>query len=324
MKKLFLFVCATAMAVSCVKSSDDCAPAGVDTNEIGISADITQATVTPAQAMNNARAAYAGSTASWKDNDSIGIFSAQAKNGINAKYTVTGVASTPSWTATAPMYWADGATSHTFTAYAPYAAGNTSASAVKIPKLSVQTGVMDATMDFLYSKNLATAGVLKAAGNVGLIFTHAFTLIEFKVKINTSVASGTTLTSFTLAAGASDKVFTTDAASTIALTDGTVTAGATTNTATLTLAPAKGLSETAVSVYVIILPGTFTAPTLTMTLSESGSPVSVPAATVNTTVFAPGSKYSYNVNVSRTAISISNPTITDWTTVNGSDINAGI
>ena len=80
------------------------------------------------------------------------------------------------------------------------------------------------------------------------------------------------------------------------------------------------LSATSASVYVLVLPGTYSqAPTLAINLNEGGtSAIAVPAASLTTTTFAAGSKYTYAVSIARTAITISNPTITDWTNVNGS------
>ena len=99
-----------------------------------------------------------------------------------------------------------------------------------------------------------------------------------------------------------------------------------TNTTTMTPGATVTLSATSASVYVLVLPGTYSqAPTLAINLNEGGtSAIAVPPASLTTTTFAAGSKYTYAVSIARTAITISNPTITDWTNVNGSAINPGL
>ena len=198
---------------------------------------------------------------------------------------------------------------------------------MKVPALNVQTGTVNPALDLLISNNLASSGVLRSAGAVGLGFTHALSLLEFDITINSSIAANTTLTSFTVAAGSSDKVYTTDGNSTIALSTGAITPGSgVTNTTTMTPGATVTLSATSASVYVLVLPGTYSqAPTLAINLNEGGtSAIAVPPASLTTTTFAAGSKYTYAVSIARTAITISNPTITDWTNVNGSAINPGL
>lgn len=147
----------------------------------------------------------------------------------NVQYTY----GTP-WTPSSTMYWKDGTTSHTFLAYYPYASGNTAA-AVKLPNIGTQTGTLNPAFDFLISNNLGTTGVTRP-GAVGLTFTHALSLVEFKIVLGSGLTAGTTLTSLTLASPtASDKLYTNDGTSTIALATGTITPGTlTTNTATIT------------------------------------------------------------------------------------------
>ena len=323
MKKIFFLLFVSAAWIACDDDDSGYTPDNRidDRNDIQVSAVI-------ANAEPVLKTAYTGSTAAWKDGDVLGLFCAQTavSPAVNVQYSVTGTASTPVWTATPTIYWADGTTAHKFVAYAPYVSGNTSSTAVKLPALTPQTGTINPAQDFLYSKNLWTSGVTRSGGAVGLIFTHALSLIEFDITINSSIAANTTLTSFTLTAGGSDKVFTSDAtSSTIDITSGTITAGTVVGTLTITPSTAPVLSSTAKAVYALILPGTFTAPTLTINLNEAGTTaITVPAVSIGTTTFAPGSKYTYAVAISRTAITISNPTITDWTTVNGSGINPSL
>lgn len=195
----------------------------------------------------------------------------------------------------------------------------------KLPALTPQTGTISPSQDFLLSNNYGTSGLTRPVNNsVGLTFTHAFALINFQITINSSIASGTTLTSLVLSGASSDKIFTSDGNSTIALSNGAITTGGTTtNTITVTPASAPTLSATVTNIYVIILPGTY-APTLQINMSEGGTSISVPTASITSNPFAAGSKYSYTVAISRTAITVSNPTITDWTSVPSGSISGGI
>lgn len=320
MKKILLLAAVAATWVSC-QDEKKCEFPSNDPNEIRITSTI--ANIEPAL---DSRTTITGSTAAWANGDALGLYCPQSMApGVNVQYTVSGIGTTPVWATTTPIYWANGTTSHTFLAYSPYASGNTDPAAVKLPAIGTQTGTIAPAMDFLISNNLGTTGVTRAGGAVGLTFKHAFALIQLDLVLGNGVAAGTTLTSFTLAsATSSDKLYTTDGTSTIALSSGTITPAVVTNTATVTPASAPTLSATPTPVYVLLLPGTFTAPTLTINLQESSVAVAVPAASLGTTTFAANTKYTYTVTVSRTAITISNPTITDWTNVNGGSINPGI
>lgn len=327
MKKMFFLTAVAAVWIACDRD-DECRPPANDARQITILAEIADSEPV-SDVVPESKTTIAGSTAAWKSGDQLGLFCTQSvPAAANVSFSATGNGASATWSADSPVYWgAPAATPHTFLAYTPYAAGNGSASAVKVPALNVQTGTVSPSLDLLISNNLASSGVLRSAGAVGLVFTHALSLLEFDITVNGSIAANTTLTSFTVAAGSSDKVYTTDGNSTIALSSGAITPGSgVTHTATMTPGATVTLGATAAAVYVLVLPGTYgQAPTLAINLSEGGSAaVAVPAASLTTTTFAAGSKYTYAVSVARTAIAISNPTITDWTNVNGSAINPGL
>lgn len=321
--KRFLMLAATAIALfGCSDDSDDNSDYGVNNDEIRVSAYLADVKPT------NSRTAIDGSTgtASWVAGDAIGLFSSEARlTASNVNFAASG-SSTLTWATSTPIYWADATTAHKFLAYAPYASGNTDATAIKLPQLSSQTGIITPAQDFLASNNLGTTGVTRTAssGTVDLTFTHVFSLIQFQITIHSSIASGTTLKTCTFSgANAADKVFTSDATSTIKLVDKTTTIGATTNTITVTPSPSPTLSSTVVNFFLIIVPGTYV-PTVQFALTEGGATVTVPAASIASTAYAAGNKYTYTVNISRTAISISNPTITDWTNNSSGSISGGI
>lgn len=318
MKRILLLAAVAATWASC-QDEKNCVPPSND--EIRINSVIAE--VVPDR---HTRTTIAGSTSAWANGDALGLYCTQSvAPAVNLQYTVSGIGTTPVWATSAPVYWANGTTSHTFVAYSPYASGNTDPAAVKLPAIGTQTGTLAPAMDFLISNNLATAGVTRSGGAVGLTFKHALSLIEFDMVQGNGLAAGATLTGFTLASPtSSDKLFTTDGTSTIALASGTITATVTTASATVTPAAPPTLSTAPTTVYVLLLPGTYTAPALTINLQESGASVTVPAASLGTTTFAANTKYAYTVTISRTAITLSNPTITDWTPVNGGSINPGI
>lgn len=318
MKRILLLAAVAATWASCQDEKSCVSPSN---DEIRINSVIAE--VVPDQ---HTRTALTGSTAAWANGDALGLYCTQSvAPAVNLQYTVSGIGTAPVWATSTPIYWANGSTSHTFVAYSPYAAGNSDPTAVKLPAIGTQTGTLAPAMDFLISNNLATTGVTRSGGAVGLIFKHALSLIEFNMVQGNGLAAGATLTSFTVASPtSSDKLFATDGTSTIALASGTITPGVTAAAATVTPATPPVLSATPTTVYVLLLPGTYTAPTLAINLQESGASVTVPAATLGTTAFAANTKYAYTVTISRTAITLSNPTITDWTPVNGGSISPGI
>lgn len=318
MKKI-LILAAIAALWSC---NDDKSCNPPKSNRIDISAAIAGITVNPAI---DSRTVITGSTAAWTDGDALGLFCPEATTpGVNVQYTVANTSGTPSWSTSTPLYWANGTTVHKFLAYAPYASGNTSATAVKVPAINTQTGTIAPAQDLLISNNLNTSGIARDTP-VELTFTHAFALIELKILLGGGIAANTTLVSFTIAGGAAEKLYTSDNTSTINLSSGAFTLGAGTNTAAITPATPPVLTTTTTSYYALVVPGSYTAPSLTLNIKEGGT-TSMTTATVpvGTNAFDAAKKYTYTVTVSRTAITISTATITDWVTVNGSPINPGI
>lgn len=327
MKKFFTIgAIAAATLISCSDNQECPPPQGTDEIKIfSVIADVTETSLLAPQTKTIIGGA-GGTTASWINGDQIGVFCTQSTpNAVNDAFTVSGLPSTPVWTAATAIYWKDGATAHKFLAYYPYASGNTSA-AVNLPNIGTQSGTLNPAFDILISNNLNASGVTRSANPIGLVFTHALSLIEFNIVLGNGLVTGTTLTNAVLASStSSDKLFTDDGTSTIALSSGIITPGTlTSNTATITPATPPTLSATATPIRVLLLPGTFTAPTLVLNISESGAAIAVPSASLVTTTFAPGTKYTYTVTVSRTAITISNPTITPWTDGGTTNINPGI
>lgn len=320
MRKLLFLTLAATIGFGC--SEDECGPVGTtddNVDEIKITALIADV-----QPLLKTTIDGAGK-ASWTTDDAFGLFCAQSKLAAanNVKVTYDGT----NWAAGSTLYWSDASTPHTFLAYAPYAEGNT-ATAAKLPALNSQNGTITPAQDFLIAT--PKTQVRSAGTSVALTFTHALSLIEFKVKTDASIAASTTLENFVLTGGSSDKIITSDANSTIDLSTAAITLGSgTANTVTVTPVSKPVLTTTAPTngLYALILPsgGTpYTAMNLVINIKEGGTTIAVPSVAVGTLTFAPGTKYTYTVTVSRTAITISAPIITDWTPGTGGNINPGI
>lgn len=322
MKKILLLAMTALLWTAC-SDDDSCNRKATDPNQIQLSALITTVKPSSATAGLDTRTAITGSTAAWINGDALGLYCTQSTPAsVNNQFTVSGIGTTPVWAPSTAIYWTDGTTDHQFLAYAPYASGNSDPAAVKIPALNVQTGTINPAQDLLISNNMFTNGVSRTT-SVGLVFSHAFALIELDV-LGTGLAAGATLVSTVIAGGTSDKLYTSDANSTIALVSGAITVTTGVNTATVTPTTPPAFSGTALPIYTLIVPGTYTTPTLTVNIKEGATTVTTATIPLGTTTFAAGSKYTYQVTVSRTAIKISNPTITDWTNVTGSPITPGI
>lgn len=317
MRKLLFLTLAATIGFSC--SEDECGPVGTTDDNV----DEIKITALIADVQPLLKTTYSGSTASWANNDALGLFCPQSKlnPAVNVKFTFN----SSTWTPETALYWSDGTTKHRFMAYAPYATGNSDSAAVKLPALTGQVGtVIDPSKDFLISNKFPDNGMLRTA-SVPLTFTHALSLIEFQVKSDVGIVSGATLKNYSLTAATGEKLFTSDANSTtINLGTAVITKGTTVNTLTVTPSTAPTLSTTATSLYTLLLPGTYTAMNLGIVITEGSTDVTVPVTAVGTLTFDPGKKYTYTVTISRTAITISTPTISDWTTVNGSEIKPGI
>lgn len=318
-KSLILAIAAMSMA-ACEKESgcDQSAPDPKNINNINVLPEIMQSTT---------KTSYTGSTAAWADADAIGLYCAQSTPAA-ANLKVTYAATGSTWTTASAINWADGSTMHKFYAYAPWANGTPAVTAVPLPALNTQTGTMNPALDFLMSNNQGATGLARPANStVPLTFTHVFSLIELDIKIDASIATGTTLTSFTIgSATSSDKIYTASANSKIDLTTGTITydaaAGGTVNTVTAN--SGATLTTTVKPFYMLVAPGSFGTMSLGLVIKESTTNITVPSVNLGTNTFATATKYAYTVTVSRTGITITAPTITDWATGTGGSINAGL
>ena len=189
--------------------------------------------------------------------DKIGIFSPQARTTDggsdpikNAEFTAQASAKSSSFNGT--MFWGDNV-SHNFYAYYPRNSGYTGEqTVVPISLASAQTQSAAGNTAHIGALDYMVATPLTVArgGAVSLTFNHVFVMIEFQV-----VGSGE-LTQIRLG-GANPLACegTIDLTQTPGETSYTITKSNTSNNVTVTLTSAVTLSGSAVSVYMMILPG---------------------------------------------------------------------
>ncbi|MGB4013081.1 MAG: FISUMP domain-containing protein [Bacteroidales bacterium] len=189
--------------------------------------------------------------------DKIGIFSPQARtteggsNAVkNAEFTAQTSAKSSSFNGT--MFWGDNV-SHNFYAYYPRNPGfSGERTEVPISLASAQSQSAAGNTDHIGALDYMVATPLTVArgGAVSLTFNHVFVMIEFQV-----VGSGE-LTQIRLG-GANPLACegTIDLTQTPGETSYTITKSNTSNNVTVTLTSAVTLSGSAVSVYMMILPG---------------------------------------------------------------------
>jgi len=207
--------------------------------------------------------------------DKVGIYSADARTAtsggtaiVNAQFTAASSAVSSTFNGT--MYWGAGtATPHTFYAYYPYAGSAGSPAATAVP-VSLATSQVQASansnahigaLDFL----VATPKIVTSPANtdaivneVNLRYNHVFTLLEFNLKL--ASGSNTALLSIELYSTDSNLSLT---SGTINLTqdtpsgDNSYTLGNPVGTkkVTLTTSGCNLSTGTAISAYMMILPG---------------------------------------------------------------------
>lgn len=303
MKRFLIFISFAALLAACDK--DDCNDGTVpDSNQISINAIMEN--ITP-----QTRTTDDGTNASWVTSDVVGLFCAQSNPAAsNLQFTYNGTA----WTPASSIFWHDFSTVHKFYAYAPYAGGNT-VTAVAIPVINSQTGTINPAHNLLFSNNL-DAGINKGSnsGSAPLIFKHALSLVQLNITIDNSVPSGTKLTSAVISGQAADAIATTAAGATLNVVTGAITGGsATGNVITVQPASAPTLSSTAVTLNVLLLPSTSTPSLVINSLFPDTTTGNASVAMGSNLTFVQATKYTYTVTVSRSAITITNMTITPWT-----------
>lgn len=240
--------------------------------------------------------------------DQIGIFSPQAKTtqegsapARNVAFTAQSSARSSAFTGT--MYWGSTSTAHSFYAYYPYNPGYSgSQTAVPISlsanQVQTQAGNSDhiGALDFLAASPVAVTSPSVAGelgGSLNLNFNHVFSMVEFQVKGSGSLSQVrlTGASPLALEAGAC----TIDLTQTPGNDAYTITQNATSKLVSVTLGtPATLSSEIAVSIYLIVLPGTQSAGiTISLKIGDTWKEM---AKTLSSGGFIRGKKYIIALN----------------------------
>lgn len=256
------------------------------------------------------RTSMSGSTASFINGDKLGVFETLTGRN-NVVFTYNG----SSWSTTTPMYWYNGTSQHTFYTYYPYNASSQGVSAT-LPILNQQivSTVPDAKSDMLVtsSPKLQTRS---AGTSVSFTMRHAFALLQFNIKmsllnlinpysLDSLIVRGGNSTGQSNPYGMFNTVNDVSKISYNLLTNAVVLS--TNNNTVCTQAlrkvpPSVSLTGTAISVYVLALPGTYTNPVPAVSLSlstlgllsKSTGFLSLP----NTTTLVGGNVYVYQVSI---------------------------
>lgn len=254
------------------------------------------------------RTSMSGSKASFTSGDVIGVYETLTGRS-NVSYSYNGTA----WTPSSVMYWQNGTSNHTFYAYYPYNA-TSSGTVVTIPKLSTQTikTTVSPSADLLVSGPQTQ----KRSASVGLTFTHAYTLIQLNVKMGLlGLLKPYDLQRITIQGGNPSGntnrygiVNVTGVPTQIGYNLATGAFQAATND-TQSYAQSfyseiedVSILYTVKTLYVFILPGTYTtpAPSVTFKLSLGGIVSNSKTAnfsTASTITFLPATKYTYDVTI---------------------------
>lgn len=262
------------------------------------------------------KTSYMGSTAAWANNDAIGLFCAQSSAPtVNDKYTVSGVGITPVWTPTTLRYWKDGGSTHTFYAYYPYNATSTATTAA-IPILNNQVVTASATATPDPLCDMLVAGpktqVRTTSTAVPLTFTHAFSLLQFNVKLgnilNLYVLNNITIQGGNISGGTNRYgiINTVNDVSQIGYNLATQSIQASANTsAVYATTLSRNFSQfgllfnSATPFYFLIMPGTYAnpVPAVKFTVSLLNLIPNPRYANLSNTTFLPNNKYTYNVTI---------------------------
>ncbi|MEI7829966.1 MAG: fimbrillin family protein [Prolixibacteraceae bacterium] len=281
-----------------------------ETNPAAATQTASKILVTGQDAGTGLKSTLSGQSTVWvATSDIVGIYSTQARTAtggtgsaiVNAQFIAAASAASSTFSGT--MYWGATGTSHTFYAYYPYTAGSAASTAVPLSLPSAQTqsaagsSAHIGALDFLVATptTVTPLGPGLVGSEVNLSYNHLFTVLEFqimrssgsgkitKVKLtapttNLSLTSGTVnITSTTPGAGVSYTISSPIGTNVITLT---ITGGVT---------PTSDYTTTP-KIYMMILPGDFTAQNMTIGLEYESSGVFI-----NTTktgkVFVRGTKY---------------------------------
>lgn len=247
--------------------------------------------ITGVDANTTTKTTLNGLVTSWiQTTDKVGIYSTQARTAIagggseivNAQFTAASSAFSSSFSGT--MYWGAANSSHTFYAYYPWTSGTSASTVVPISLPSAQTqsaagsNAHIGSLDFMVATPVTVTSPTEtgATSGVNLKYNHLFTVLEFQIK----QSSGN---------GTITKVKLTSPTTNLSLTSGTInitqstpgegvayTIAGGTGSKEITLTITGGVTPTAdyattPKIYMVILPGDFSAESMTIGLEYQNS-----------------------------------------------------
>lgn len=257
------------------------------------------------------RTTMTGSTATFSSGDVIGVYEKLTSRN-NVAFSLSG----SSWNTVNPMYWYNGTSSHTFYAYYPYNSSSQGLSA-SLPILSQQkmSTIPDVTCDMLVTP-LPTAQARSSGTSVSLNMNHAFALLRFDIKMSVlSLLNPYTLDSLIVRGGNPSggsgpfgmfNKINTPASINYSFSTNSIQIPANNSTTCsqfFRAAPATAINllNTSTSIYVLVLPGSYTNPTPAIQLilhtlgilPKNTGLLSLP----NSSSFVAGKMYTYQVSI---------------------------
>ncbi len=244
--------------------------------------------------------------------DKIGIFSPQAEITQDGSSPANNVAFTAQSSAklsgfTGTMYWGGVSVAHSFYAYYPFNssyAGDETVVPVSLSANQTQTQADNSdhigALDYMVASPVTVSSPTEAGeavGSVNLTFHHVFSMIEFQIKGSGSLSQVRLTGASPLALEAGSCSI--DLTQTPAVDAYTIAQSVTSKIVSVTLGtPAPLSSETAVSVYMMVLPGTQSSG-MTISLKIDGTWKEM-AKTQSTGGFVRGKKYVVELNADGT------------------------
>ncbi|NTU95453.1 MAG: hypothetical protein HGA52_05315 [Bacteroidales bacterium] len=290
MKKILINKITSILSIILILSVASCSKEKSESGVNGVSSEKIR--ITGADANTTTKTTLNGLVTSWiQTTDKVGIYSSQSRTAtggmgssiINTQFTAASSGVSSSFNGT--MFWGAASTSHTFYAYYPYATGSPAATAVPVTLPSAQTqssansNAHVGALDFMVATPVTVtspANTNAIANEVNLKYNHLFTVLEFQIK--QSSGNGT-ITKVKLTAPTTNLSLTSGTINITQSTPGegvayTIAGG--TGSKEITLTITGGVTPTAdyattPKIYMVILPGDFSAENMTIGLEYQNS-----------------------------------------------------
>ncbi len=290
MKKILINKITSILSIILILSVASCSKEKSESGVNGVSSEKIR--ITGADANTTTKTTLNGLVTSWiQTTDKVGIYSSQSRTAtggmgssiINTQFTAASSGVSSSFNGT--MFWGAASTSHTFYAYYPYATGSPAATAVPVTLPSAQTqssansNAHVGALDFMVATPVTVtspANTNAIANQVNLKYNHLFTVLEFQIK--QSSGNGT-ITKVKLTAPTTNLSLTSGTINITQSTPGegvayTIAGG--TGSKEITLTITGGVTPTAdyattPKIYMVILPGDFSAESMTIGLEYQNS-----------------------------------------------------